>query len=219
VSDEKAKGGAGTGGTERERRVPSTDLYEAAKAREGDQNSGPTVLDEAATIPDRRAGDRRAASEKGDAAGAAETHASSRPSVVAARPPQLVRSRWVGEHAFEGGRDGGPTLHVDGSAPDGPSPVDALLLALGTCAGYDVVDILAKQRTPLASMDIDVLGERVDTVPRRLKRVLLTFRIAGAGIQQDQAERAVALSIDKYCSVRASLREDVAVEWRVELAD
>jgi len=206
VSDEKK------GGTERDRRVPTTDLYEAAKAREGETNSGPTVLDEQARIPERRGTPR----EKTDAG--PESHASSRPSVTAARPPQLVTARWVGEHAFDGGRPDGPAVHIDGSAPDGPSPVDALLLAIGTCAGYDVVDILAKQRTPLASMDIDVLGERVDTVPRRLKRVLLTFRIAGEGIQQDQAERAVSLSIDKYCSVRASLREDVAVEWRVELA-
>ena len=210
MSDEKK---APKGGTERDRRVPTTDLYEAAKAREGDQNSGPTVLDEQAGIPERRSVPR----SPDGGAGGADSHASTRPSVVQARPPQLVTMRWTGEHRFEGGRDGGPTLPIDGSAPVGPSPVDALLLAIGSCAGYDVVDILAKQRTPLASMDIDVLGERVNTVPRRLQRVLLTFRIAGEGIKQEQAERAVALSIDKYCSVRASLREDITVEWEVEL--
>lgn len=210
MSDEEAKGG-----TEKDRRVPATDLYEAAKAREGDLNAGPTVLDEQAGIPERRRAPRDEPKDGQD--GAAEAHASTRPSVVAARPPQLVALRWAGEHAFDGGRDGGPSVHIDGSAPDGPSPVDALLLAIGACAGYDVVDILAKQRTPLASMDIDVLGERVNEIPRRLKRVLLTFRIAGEGIEPEKAERAVALSIEKYCSVRASLREDVVVEWKVEL--
>lgn len=215
MSGESAQGGkkqdVPAGGTELERRVPTTDLYEAAKAREGDQNSGPTVLEPETGIPERRSKPR-------DGAPGAGEHASTRPSVTNARPPQLVTIEWEGEHQFVGGRDGGPTLHIDGSAPVGPSPVDAMLLAIGTCAGYDVVDILAKQRTPLASMDIDVLGERVDTIPRRLKRVLLTFRLTGEGIKQAQAERAVALSIEKYCSVRHSLREDIPVEWRVELS-
>ena len=216
MSGEKtSKGGdAPPGGTERDRRVPTTDLYEAAKAREGDENSGPTVLEPETRIPERRKKPR----DGGDAGADAAEHVSTRPSVTSARPPQFVTARWTGGHAFDGGREEGPTIHLDGSAPDGPSPVDALLLSLATCAGYDVVDILAKQRTPLASMDIDVLGERVETVPRRLRRVLLTFRIAGEGIEQEKAERAVELSIEKYCSVRASLREDIAVEWKVELS-
>ena len=207
------------GGTERERRVPTTDLYEAAKAREGEQNSGPTVLDPEAHIPERRKkprdGDAGAAGAAGAEGGDTE-QATTRPS-VSTRKPNVVMARWTGGHAFDGGREDGPKIHLDGSAPDGPSPVDALLLSLATCAGYDVVDILAKQRTPLASMDIDVLGERVDTVPRRLRRVLLTFRIAGEGLEQEKAERAVELSIEKYCSVKASLRDDIAIEWRVEL--
>ena len=216
---EKAKKGKDVppGGTELDRRVPTTDLYEAAKAREGDQNSGPTVLEPETHIPERRKKPRGESAEGGTGDGGETGHATTRPS-VSTRKPNVVMARWTGGHAFDGGREGGPTIHLDGSAPDGPSPVDALLLALATCAGYDVVDILAKQRTPLASMDIDVLGERVDTVPRRLSRVVLAFTIAGEGIKQEAAERAVALSIEKYCSVGASLREDIAIEWRVELA-
>ena len=84
---------------------------------------------------------------------------------------------------------------------------------------YDVIDILAKQRTPISSLDIDVVGERVDTVPRRYRHVLMNFRIGGAGIEKENALRAIELSANKYCSVRETLRPDLQIEWTVEIAD
>jgi putative redox protein len=82
---------------------------------------------------------------------------------------------------------------------------------------YDVIDILAKQRTPIESLQIDVVGDRVDTIPRRYKAITLNFRIGGKGIEKEQALRAIELSATKYCSVRDSLRSDLAVAWTVEL--
>jgi len=99
----------------------------------------------------------------------------------------------------------------------GPSPVDGLLGALASCVSVDVVDILAKRRTPVESLEIDAVGNRVDTIPRRLEHVMLNVRIHGAGIERVHAERAVELAVTKYCSVRDSLRPDVPVEWTVEL--
>ena len=96
-------------------------------------------------------------------------------------------------------------------------PIHARLTALATCVSYDVIDILEKQRTPIKSLEIDVIGERVDTVPRRYKYITLNFRIAGKGIQKDQALRAIDLSATKYCSVRDSLRPDIEIAWTVEI--
>ena len=132
--------------------------------------------------------------------------------------PQRVNVRWVGEHKFDAGRPGRPTARFDGDAQTGPSPVDGLIASLATCTSVDVVDILAKRRTPVESLEIEVVAKRVDTIPRRLEHVMLTFRIGGAGIERVHAERAVELAITKYCSVRDSLRRDVPVEWTVELA-
>jgi putative redox protein len=81
----------------------------------------------------------------------------------------------------------------------------------------DVVEILAKRRTPVATLTVDVVGERVTTIPRRLKRVTLEFHITGAGIEREHAERAIELSITKYCSVRDSLAKDIAVDWSLRL--
>ncbi len=79
----------------------------------------------------------------------------------------------------------------------------------------DVVDILAKRRTPIERFTIDVVGERADTVPRRLRSVLLHFTIDGAGIERVHAERAVDLSLTRYCSVRSSLDPEVPITFTV----
>ena len=135
----------------------------------------------------------------------------------AAVKPSLIHVEWVGGHRFDAGRPNGPMARIDGDGETGQSPPEALLSALATCVSYDVIDILAKQRTPIESLEIDVVGERVDTIPRRYKAITLNFRIAGKGIEKDQAQRAIELSATKYCSVRDSLRSDIAVAWTVEI--
>jgi putative redox protein len=125
---------------------------------------------------------------------------------------------WTGASEFDASREGGPRIHIDGDAKQAPSPVDTLLASLATCAATDVVTILQKQRTPPARLDVRVESTRVNTIPRRLASVVLHFRIEGRGIVQSKAERAVELSITKYCSVRSSLAEDIPVTWTVKLA-
>jgi putative redox protein len=131
--------------------------------------------------------------------------------------PSVIHVEWVGGHRFDAGRPNGPTARIDGEGETGQSPPETLLSALATCVSYDVIDILAKQRTPIESLQIDVVGDRVDTIPRRYKAITLNFRIGGKGIEKEQALRAIELSATKYCSVRDSLRSDLAVAWTVEL--
>ena len=133
--------------------------------------------------------------------------------------PAEVNVVWTGDGQFDGGRLGGPTIHLDSSAKTGPSMVDTLLCALASCVSVDVVDILAKRRTPVSSLSVNVKAERVDSIPRRLARATLNFTIAGAGIERAHAERAIDLAVTKYCSVRDSLREDIPVDWTLSLAD
>ena len=134
-----------------------------------------------------------------------------------AKPPSRVHVQWKGDQRFEAGRPNAPTALIDGNGKAGQSSPDLLLSALASCVSIDVVDILAKRRTPVASLEIDVVGERVDTTPRRFKHITLNFRIAGKGIERDQTLRAIELAVTKYCSIRDSLRSDIVVEWTVEL--
>lgn len=134
---------------------------------------------------------------------------------VSARPPSAVDVVWTGGERFDAGRPGGPTISIDSDAKEAPSPFDVLLCALGSCAAVDVVGILAKRRTPVSALRVEVVANRVDGVPRRLQSAVLHFVIAGDGIERVHAERAVELSVAKYCSVRDSLRPDAPITWRV----
>lgn len=132
--------------------------------------------------------------------------------------PASVDVRWAGGGRFDTTRTGGsPAIRLDSSGETGPSPVDGLLAALASCVSVDVVEILTKRRTPPSSYTVHVRGDRVDTIPRRLERVTLGFVIAGDGIERVHAERAIDLAVNKYCSVRDSLREDVPVEWTLTI--
>ena len=140
-----------------------------------------------------------------------------RAQVQAPAKPSRIHVKWVEAHRFDAGRPGGPTARIDGDGETGQSPPETLLTALATCVSYDVIDILAKQRTPIESLEIDVVGERVDTIPRRYKHITLNFRISGKGIEHDKAMKAIELSANRYCSVRESLRPDMQIDWNVEI--
>ena len=133
------------------------------------------------------------------------------------RPPNRVQVSWRGDEEFEAGRPGGPASRIDGHGKVAQGPVDWVLSALGACTAIDVVSILAKRRTPVESLDIEVIGYRVEGTPRRLRHVILRCTIGGPGIEQVHADRAVELAVTKYCSVRDSLRDDIRIEWEVSL--
>ena len=133
------------------------------------------------------------------------------------QPPSRVQVTWAGEHRFDTGRPGGPVARLDGSANSGQSPVDAILSALASCIAIDVVDILRKRKTPLASLSADVTAQRATTVPRRLTSVRLDWHMDGEGIDRDNAERAIELSMTKYCSVHDSLAHDIHIDWMLTL--
>lgn len=131
--------------------------------------------------------------------------------------PVRVLVNWRGERNFDAGREGRATIRIDGDGATGPSPPDVLICALATCVSVDVVDILAKRRTPVESYHVEAIGERVDTIPRRFSHVTLNVSINGAGIDRAQAERAIDLALNKYCSVKDSLDPDLPVVWNLTL--
>jgi putative redox protein len=132
-----------------------------------------------------------------------------------ARAPNVIRATWAGDHRFDTGRPNGAVARLDGAAHTGQTPPDALLSALAACSGIDVVDILAKRRTPAERLTIDVEGDRREEMPRRFLRLRITYRLDGAGIEAVHAERAVALAFEKYCSVAATLAPDTVVSTTV----
>ena len=134
-------------------------------------------------------------------------------------PPQVVITTWKGEQEFESGKVAGPRILIDSHGKRGPGPVETLMAALATCSATDVVEILAKRRTPVEKLEVETVGTRVGATPRKLKHVLLRFRITGKGIDRANAERAIDLAVNKYCSVRESLDPTIPVEWELTLSE
>jgi putative redox protein len=129
-----------------------------------------------------------------------------RPSV--GNPIARSHAVWKGGLLYEAGV-GERTHLIDGNSKEAPSPVETLLSSLGTCAASDVVEILTKQRTPPTSLEVDVMATRRAEFPRRVLTAEVTITMNGSGISREQAERAMALSVEKYCTVAASLAGDI----------
>ncbi len=126
--------------------------------------------------------------------------------------------RWTSGLEFACEAPGRAPVMVDGDSRAGPSPVELLLLAVASCAGADVVSILAKRRVTLRMLEISVQGTRRDAPPRRLTAVSFRVAVAGAGADEGMVRHAVDLSLEKYCSVAASLAPDIRVSYDVALA-
>jgi putative redox protein len=133
------------------------------------------------------------------------------------RSPHPIVVEWEGGKKFRGGIPGGPTTLMDGARESAPSPVDSLVVSLATCSAIDVVEILEKRRTPVTGLTVHVDFSRANTPPRRLTEVVMRFEVATRSEIQ-HVERAVELSIEKYCSVASSLAPDTSLTWSVVLA-
>ena len=119
---------------------------------------------------------------------------------------------WQQDLVFSATTQRGYDLDFDADIQMGCMPVEGVLLSLAGCMAIDVVAILKKMRCEIETFRMDVEGERNRTPPQRIRSIKLTLHIKGVGVTEDKAKRAVKLSEDKYCSVRHSLREDIAIE-------
>lgn len=122
---------------------------------------------------------------------------------------------WQGGLRFTGGVPNGPTTTLDGDGAAAPGPVVTLLLAAAGCSGSDMVGILIKQQVTLRKLHIEVTARRAEDFPKRVKEMTMTFRLAGDGLTEAKARRAVDLSLEKYCSVVLSLNPDIPIHTEI----
>ena len=122
-----------------------------------------------------------------------------------------VSLTWQRKLVFEGGEAGGPMTTIDGDNATGPGPMLTLLLAAAACTASDVVVILEKMRITLRDFRIEAVGERREEEPRRYTAMHLEYHLKGDGLDEAKAQRAIELSITKYCSVMHSLAPDIRV--------
>ena len=139
---------------------------------------------------------------------------------MTADPKRSVQLHWTGaglRFRGAGTHPVTPPIEIDGDNGSSPGPMLTLLLAMAGCTGSDVVTILKKMRVQLSGLTVDVDGVRGDEDPRRYDAVHLSYRIRGDAVAPDKAERAVSLSVEKYCSVMHTLAPDIAVSYDVKV--
>lgn len=111
------------------------------------------------------------------------------------------------------------TLDTDHERSVAPTPMELLMIALGSCTGVDVASILEKKRIPIAAYRIEITGERRDEHPRSFKKLHVHHIITGQNIPETAVARAIELSEEKYCSVAATLRPTAEITSSFEILE
>lgn len=133
----------------------------------------------------------------------------------------VVTLRWVESLMMVGTDSNGHSI-VIGRSPEkieefsGIKPSDLLLLAVASCAAYDVIEILRKQREPMHGLKVRCEGEQRSEPPNTFTHIHLNYLVEGK-VDPVKLEKAIKLSEDKYCSVINTLRPGVPITSGYEI--
>ena len=132
----------------------------------------------------------------------------------------IAQSEWKHDEVFEGKTEGGNRIILDGDSAHvhGPSPMEAVLMALCSCTSVDVVNILKKKRQELRGLVVSALGTQAPAPPRIFTHIKLTYSVRGK-LSRKAVEDAVSLSKHKYCSVSLMLEKNCPVEYEIVYPD
>jgi putative redox protein len=111
------------------------------------------------------------------------------------------------------------TIDTDSTRHSAPSPMELLLVALGSCTGVDVVSILRKKRQQVNDYRVEVRGQRREDHPRSYKRMEVHHIVTGHNISELAVAQAISLSEEKYCSVAATLRPTAEIVSTFEIIE
>jgi len=133
-------------------------------------------------------------------------------------PVNKARLRLERDLYFVGTTQRGYEVEFDVRYEEGCSPTETFLLSLAGCISIDVVHILRKMRCEVSNYEVEAQGVRNPMPPQYYKSFDIMIRISGEGITPKKIDRAIHLSVTKYCSVYHSLRKDIQVNvtYRIE---
>jgi putative redox protein len=125
-----------------------------------------------------------------------------------------VHFECVSEEGLSIQTDGSPDVGGEGKAP---RPMQLLLMSHAACSAIDVVHLLKKMRQPLLDIRVEADGERAtDEVPAVFKKINLHYILTG-NLDEKSVQKAIGLSVDKYCSVGAMLAKTAEITWTYEI--
>ncbi|HEY9086624.1 MAG TPA: OsmC family protein [Anaerolineaceae bacterium] len=126
--------------------------------------------------------------------------------------------RWIGGKKFVGTDSGNHSVVLSTSDEGiGMKPSELLLVSLASCSAVDVVEILAKKRMTLTSMEISASGEQDSDPPWTYRKIHLRYCLRGKDLTEKAVEQAIQLSEERYCSVAATIRGKAEITFSFEI--
>ncbi|HKJ07885.1 MAG TPA: OsmC family protein [Gammaproteobacteria bacterium] len=135
-----------------------------------------------------------------------------------------ARVKWVEDVTFVGESGSGHAVVMDGPPESGGRnlgvrPMEMLLLGMGGCTAFDVINILKRARQPVDDCVAELEAERADAAPKVFTRIHVHFVVTGRGLSEKQVKRAIELSAEKYCSASIMLGKSAEVTHDYEIVE
>ena len=135
-----------------------------------------------------------------------------------------ARIKWVEGRTFVGESGSGHKVVLGtASGPEGrtpgPSPMELVLIGTGGCSAFDVVHILEKGREAIADCVVELDADRAEQDPKVFTRIHMHFVVKGRGLSSSKVERAVQLSLEKYCSASAMVAKTATITHDFEIVE
>jgi len=135
----------------------------------------------------------------------------------------IITTSWKGGMAFEADVNGHAVkmdaLEEFGGQNSGPSPKKLMLVALSGCTGMDVVSILKKMHVNIDKLEIEVQGDVTEEHPKHYFKMHVIYYIHGNDLPLDKLEKAVKMSEDTYCGVRAAYAKGMEMTSEIRIIE
>lgn len=122
-----------------------------------------------------------------------------------------ITTKWLGNMAFESNNPSGDNFKIDiakedGGDSSGMRPKALMLSSLAGCSGLDVASLIKKMKLEVADFSIETIANLTDEHPKYYDNVRIEYHFHGANLNEEKLQRAVDLSIEKYCGVMEMFR-------------
>lgn len=127
-----------------------------------------------------------------------------------------ITTKWISGMAFESSNTSGNTFKIeDAEGSDGLRPKSLMLSALAGCSGLDVVSLIKKMKLDVAEFQMDTIANLTEEHPKHYDAVTVEYHFHGDNLNEKKLQRAVDLSVEKYCGVMEMFRQFATLDIKV----
>ena len=135
-----------------------------------------------------------------------------------------ITTRWLGNMAFESTNPSGLNVKIDagpenGGSGEGYRPKALMLSGLAGCSGLDVASLIKKMKLQVSEFRIETIANLTDEDPKFYDKVVIEYHFHGSKLEEKKLQRAVDLSVEKYCGVMEMFRRFATLDIKTVFHD